>query len=86
MATLPNDIANLDTRIAGLKANIARRVSQQGAAPSEGVYSDTSKHIDAARRELRQAQRDLIEIKCETGAWDPDELIRRMRLMPGTPV
>lgn len=74
-----DSIRSLEPRIAGLRALIARRESQQGNPQHEGAYTDTSKHIEAAKIELRTVAIDYIALKCANGGgWDAIEVIDRM--------
>lgn len=77
--SIHNEIANLETRMAGLKELIARRESQQDNAPSEGVYKDPSKFLAAHRKELHDLALNLVVLKCSGNGWDPLEVIERMK-------
>lgn len=77
-------ITALEREIAGIQEIIARRESQVGNHQHEGTFSDTSKHIAAARVTLRQKATDLIVLRCNGGGYDPLEIIRRMSA-PATP-
>ena len=70
-------IACLETEIAGLQALISRRESQVGNKQHEGSFSDTAKHIEAARKTLRDKAIELIVLRCNAGIYDPVEIIQR---------
>ena len=92
MSTLQNQLEAMETRITGLRELLKRR---EGAAVACRKNADPYAHsqnmdsqygvLPAIRKELRDVSTQYLQLKIDTGQWDPAEVIERMSL-PRVPV
>jgi hypothetical protein len=76
-----NEIANLELRIEQLKQKVAQRERQQTDGMSEGQHGGRAVgFLDSLRKELHEAALSYLNLKCQTGAWNPVTLINIARM------